>query len=329
MFGPDLDSPEMWGIMPRVISATLRMMHERRAEVNSMLLISAVEFIGGFPFDLNAANQGRPMCQVDIEGQVTGNAQTMITSPSDFGPFLAHVMASRFTQDNGMNDASSRSHVAIILTLLQLDLSSRLFTHTCFNLVDLAGSERARKVKGGQNVKGNGVDMSSFMLKYSKMFRGEFHEFTIHEQGMMINMDLRGIQLNVQLATQAHAKGRKYNPPTQCSSPSQNFLMGSCSGKARLAMCVCLSQSPQNGLESWESLKFGEELSKLRVPIKNVPRVDVEKVKMKWKKELLDARKDFDNAKNTAFSAQFHAKRAGRVHYAEQMCSFVAALAKT
>jgi hypothetical protein len=66
MFGPDLDAPETWGVMPRVIDATLRMMRKRRAEASSSLLVSAVEFIGGFPFDLKGESgpHGRPMCQV-------------------------------------------------------------------------------------------------------------------------------------------------------------------------------------------------------------------------------------------------------------------------
>ena len=264
--------------------------------------------------------------KVDLKGQVTGNVQTAINSVSDFGPFLAHVMANRFTVDNGMNEASSRSHCAIILNLLQLDLGSRLYTRTCFNMVDLAGSERAKKVKGGENTKGTGVDMSTFMLKMCKVFKGEHHEFTIHEQGMMINMDLSAIGQNVSLATQAHAKGRKYSPPSQCSSPSQNFLMGACNGRARLAMCVCLSQSPQNGFESWESLKFGRQLAKLRVPIKSVPRSDVGNIKADLEKELIAAKEDLAKARHTTFSAQFHARRAGRVHYTEQVLGFVVSL---
>merc|ERR1712232_861922 len=173
---------------------------------------------------------------------------------------------------------------------------------------------------------GNGVDMSAFMLKFTKVLRGEVHELTIHEQGMMINMDLFGIGLNVQHATRAHAKGRKYNPPTQCSSPSQNFLLGSCDGKARLGMCVCLSQSPQNGFESWESLKFGEQLARLRVPIKSVRSIDMQKAKLEMENELADAKQDLEKAAKTAFSAQYHVKRMGRVHYAEQMLGFTEAL---
>ena len=266
------------------------------------------------------------MCEVDIHGQVTGNVQTTITSASQFGQFLSHVMANRFTVDNGMNDASSRSHVAIILNLLKIERCTGLYTRTCFNLVDLAGSERAKRVKGGEGAKGNGVDMSAFMLKYTKVFRGEFHEFTVHEQGMMINFDLFGIGLNVQHATQAHAKGRKYNPPTQCSSPSQNFLMGCCDGQARLGMCVCLSQSLQNGFESYESLKFGESLAKLRVPIRQVKGVDIEKQRLALENDLAEAEADLAKANKTKFSAQFHSKRMGRVHYAKQMLGLVGTL---
>lgn len=52
-----------------------------------------------------------------------------------------------------MNDASSRSHCALILSLYKLD-ASNMYMKTTFSLIDLAGSERNDKT-GGERVDGN------------------------------------------------------------------------------------------------------------------------------------------------------------------------------
>eukprot|EP00462_Mataza_sp_D1_P023797 CAMPEP_0175132366 /NCGR_PEP_ID=MMETSP0087-20121206/7036_1 /TAXON_ID=136419 /ORGANISM="Unknown Unknown, Strain D1" /LENGTH=247 /DNA_ID=CAMNT_0016414715 /DNA_START=299 /DNA_END=1038 /DNA_ORIENTATION=- len=247
------------------------------------------------------------MCIVNTEGQVTGNKQSVLNSVADFAPFLARVLQNRFTTDNGMNATSSRSHVAIILNLLRLDRTSSMFTKTSFNLIDLAGSERVKRTKGGENVKGHGVDMNKFFVKFMDLFKGMHHDFTIQEQGLLINMDLTGLLQNIQSATTVNLQGRKYTPPTLASTQTQNFLMGCCDGKSRLGMCICLSRAPQNGLESLESLKFGKECAKLRVPLKNVKSMDIQKAKRKLEMELVEAEADLANS-NTSIQ-KFHQRR--------------------
>ena len=88
-------------------------------------------------------------------------------------------------------------------------------------------------------------------------------------------------------------------------------------------MCVCLSQSPQNGLESFESLKYGKDLAKLRVPIKDVRTVDVRKAKRELEQELVQAEGELANAKDTKSARKFTQRRVGKIQYIKQMISFV------
>ena len=52
-----------------------------------------------------------------------------------------------------MNEGSSRSHCAIMLTLLTLDARTRMYKQTQFSIVDLAGAERPEKALGERRVR--------------------------------------------------------------------------------------------------------------------------------------------------------------------------------
>eukprot|EP01048_Picozoa_sp_COSAG05_P011034 COSAG05_NODE_1013_length_6190_cov_4.171236_5_plen_82_part_00 len=43
-------------------------------------------------------------------------------------------------------------------------------------------------------------------------------------------------------------------------------MLGCCTGQARLGVIVAISQSPQNGWETWFSCTWGEMVAKLRAP---------------------------------------------------------------
>ena len=146
-------------------------------------------------------------------------------------------------------------------------------------------------------------------------------DFTIQEQGLLINMDLLALLQNIMSATTVNSQGRKYKPPTACSTPTQNFLLGSADGKARLAMCVCLSQAPQNGLECFESLKFGRDCAKLKVPLKRVKSIDIKKAKRKLEVDLAEAIDDLEKSNKSV--PRFDQRRVGRIQYINQMLSYI------
>jgi len=286
MFGPRESLKSMtpqpdWGLMPRAVEATLKRMADLDAQGKTCILMaSAVEFAAGNPYDLNAPGDEKPLCAVTVEAEVLGNEQTQLSSPEEFAPFLERCMAKRTTANNKMNTESSRSHVALILTLHQVCRSTQKYTQTFFSLVDLAGSERQAKT--------GGTEQFDLYAMWGKMMKGE--PLSIAEQGFLINEDLMTIVREVIKATDINRQGKvKYSPPKQLLSQTGQFLLGPCDGKARLGMVVCLSQSPQNGFESYESLRYGADLAKLKVPVSKAKTVGISKQIEKTQKALANA----------------------------------------
>ena len=70
--------------------------------------------------------------------QPIGNSYQHCTSPALLREFIERVYANRKVVATRMNAGSSRSHCAIVLTLMTLDTRSRSFTQTSLSIVDLA-----------------------------------------------------------------------------------------------------------------------------------------------------------------------------------------------
>ena len=176
----EVDNPG-WGLLPRAVHATLaRNAEEATKGVHSVLLLSAVEFYAFMAFDL-ADVAGKQMCT--MKGHtVLGNTYTQCDSPAILKAFIERVYGNRKVVATRMNEGSvrmaghaavatrrprlapsplfppcrvsslapaqSRSHCAIMLTLLTLDSRTQRFRQTQFSIVDLAGAERPEKALG-------------------------------------------------------------------------------------------------------------------------------------------------------------------------------------
>jgi len=192
----------------------------------------------------------------------------------------------------GHHAGSSRSHCSVIFTILQVQNDNddaednaenqinenaanqnnlhqpspkstqkkALFKQTQFHLVDLAGAERPSKVgDGSDDVQGSGM-----MAEY-KLWRGE--PISALEEGMLINYTLFELCREVKLATELHKQRKPYRAPRQNCTNLIPYLGRCMDGRALLAMIVCLSQAPQCGWETWFSLNYGTDLSKLCTPV--------------------------------------------------------------
>ena len=115
---------EGWGLFPRVVHDTLASMKAWEADgVRAILTCAAVEFYCMGAFDLDS----KPKAPVTItrEAQAFGAKATRLTCPSELGEYLPRVFSNRYTAKTKMNDASSRSHCALILTLHQVDADDK------------------------------------------------------------------------------------------------------------------------------------------------------------------------------------------------------------
>ena len=129
-----------WGILPRVVYSTLQVMKSWQSEgVQSVLLASAVEFYCGAAFDLNSAGGRKNEVTIDRDASIFGARSKEITSPKQLKKWITRMYANRTTAKTQMNDASSRSHCAFILTLHQLRADDT-YTKTTFSVVRLPES---------------------------------------------------------------------------------------------------------------------------------------------------------------------------------------------
>ena len=153
------------------------------------------------------------------------------------------ALATRNTAATGMNDSSSRSHCFAFLTLRVRD-GDKVRTSR-FQFADLAGSERIKDAHG-ENVKPWG-SMESIT-------------------GMMTNFSLTMLSQAARGLVDAKRRG-----PAAVKSFSFRAFIGdlvpllqeSMTGEAATACFVCLSQAPDNLMQSKFALDFGEVFAKL------------------------------------------------------------------
>ena len=103
-----------------------------------------------------------------------------------------------------MNEGSSRSHCAIMLTLLTLDASTRRFRQTQFTVVDLAGAERPEKALGER------ISKEKAMQEMIRYMKAPSVDMSPGLQGFLINFELSNLLTEVVTATNAHKAKQTY-----------------------------------------------------------------------------------------------------------------------
>eukprot|EP00316_Scyphosphaera_apsteinii_P000885 CAMPEP_0119300222 /NCGR_PEP_ID=MMETSP1333-20130426/2203_1 /TAXON_ID=418940 /ORGANISM="Scyphosphaera apsteinii, Strain RCC1455" /LENGTH=537 /DNA_ID=CAMNT_0007301921 /DNA_START=199 /DNA_END=1809 /DNA_ORIENTATION=+ len=322
MFGPteSLSSatphPE-WGLLPRIVSATLMHMAEQSGKKAMRLTISAVEFYSFGAWDLNAKK--RHMCTITPDGDIFGHTFTLVTAVGDIAPFIERVYSNRKVNATKMNAGSSRSHVSIILTLYQVEMASGLFTQTEFNVVDLAGSERPGKT-GADRV--NGFEVQGMAMKALETGK----ELPIAAQGWLINFELTMLTTAFALATDAWSTGSKYKPQTAMVPPAVWALGSSATGHARIGIVVCISQSPQNGWETWFSCTWGQNAAKLKAPCNKQKPVDIDKELKRAQKDAKAADDAVKNQGSSVSAMKFAMLKVGMQAYTAERAANIEAL---
>ena len=339
-----------WGLLPRAVHATLEHNAQLAKQgVHTVLLLSAVEFYAFMAYDL-ADKAGKQMCTMKGH-QVIGNTYTKCDSPAILKEFIERVYSNRKVVSTKMNDGSSRSHCAMILTLLTLDASTRTFRQTQFSIVDLAGAERPEKALGFRITKEQAV------LEMFKYMRNPTEDMTPGLQGYLINFELSNLLTEVVGATNCHKAGRKYTPgwgmsgqgamsgfralespprvPLGCLPPSaslaalagRSFFGGALAGETRLGALICLSQSPSNGWETWYSItNYGKQLSELRTCVKPVEALKMDAVLKEAQKAAKEAVAALESSGTSASAMKYAPYKLGVKVFTEQRLTFLKVL---
>ena len=137
-----------------------------------------------------------------------------------------------------MNDTSSRSHCATVLTLDVIDADRKLRRST-LKFFDLMGSERFK-----------GANAAHDTSKSSKATMGGW-------EGIYANMSLSSLTDAVRTAAKARRSTGSKPFSAALDSVLNRLLGGSLHGSAITGMIICLSQAPRNGGETYLSLKCG------------------------------------------------------------------------
>ena len=291
-----------WGIFPRAFSETIDKL-KRRGQLYQ-LSASAVEFYLGGCSDLLTPQPNAVQIDPDTNEPV-GATTVEMKSMADLLRYLNLVRKNRTTRGTRMNEGSSRSHAALILTLRQANADAKTYCQTSFTLVDLGGAERPTKTK---EKRFTSTDMILWDLSKGK-------EVPTGAQAYIINWELSMIATEVSRATEAHRKKLPYAPPRQLSTDATRFLSSSFNGSALTCLCVCLSPANVNGWETWFSLNWGENVSKLAIDVRRQTPTNINKAIDEAKKEVGAAKHDLERAPKIN---KFYAKRKFRLDAANK-----------
>lgn len=288
-----------------------------------MLLLSAVEFYSFQCYDL-ADTAGKQMCTMK-GSQVLGNSYQVCDSPAVLAEFLDRVYNNRNVVATRMNAGSSRSHCAITLTLLTHDTNTDTFRQTSFSIVDLAGAERPTKASHTGKRMTKGEAMLELHAYFKKGCEGTL---SLELQGYLINLELMGLLDKVVTVNNLAMRGKEYKDRDFLGGATTSFFGGALAGEARLDALICLSQSPQNGWETWFSTaKYGAQLSQLRTRVKSVRSTAMAQVLVQAEADLAEAEEALARTPDSASGRKYLAFRLGMMVYAEQRLHFIRQLA--
>eukprot|EP00746_Dinoflagellata_sp_MGD_P154398 gnl/MRDRNA2_/MRDRNA2_84782_c0_seq1.p1 gnl/MRDRNA2_/MRDRNA2_84782_c0~~gnl/MRDRNA2_/MRDRNA2_84782_c0_seq1.p1 ORF type:complete len:626 (+),score=141.81 gnl/MRDRNA2_/MRDRNA2_84782_c0_seq1:86-1963(+) len=290
-----------WGIFPRVFEYTRTTIvnaqeTEMGSTMNCKLVLSALEFYMMGAFDL--LNNQAPVF-ID-EGNPVGLVERECKTSKEMCEFLKEVYGNRHVRKTAMNEGSSRSHTALILKCYFCDSKDGDCVTSKFTLFDLAGAERTGKTGGKQ---------MSPQDAMAAVYKGK--DPGVGGEGAIINWDLTSLMNEVQKATDAAQKKRKYKCGTAMMTPAMQTICSCFDGRALLGMVVCMSQAPQHGSETWFSCEMGERLAALKSPVQARKIEKIEAVIKDRKTRLQKAEKSLKDKPGNKFAPTWTAQVQG------------------
>merc|ERR1712217_417133 len=127
--------------------------------------------------------------------------------------------------------------------------------------------------------------------------------------------------MGIEKAAVENLTAKKYKNNTFWGFPLFK-LVGRCLiGEIWMNTVICLSQSPQNGFETWFSCNWGEGVAKLQAPLKKVKMQDAGVAKKKMIKAAAEAKKLFDSTpeKGAPSSKYWATRKANAKHTADAL----------
>ena len=237
------------------------------------LAVTYVEVYGQDVYDL--LKEGQVVGQSRVAGQryvLDGQTEWPVNSWGEIQTYLEIGSRQKRKACTAMNERSSRAHTVFILSLTQKvkaqsetagtgdekQITSKLM------LVDLGGSEKLSKSRVHENVKSAGT------VKWETYYEQRKHL----TEALYINTGLFALKACIEALHEKQEQERMHqeNPsfkkkhiyvPYQDSKLTM-ILSSSLGGNARTVMIVTASKDDYNALETFQSLRFGEQCSSVK-----------------------------------------------------------------
>ena len=166
------------------------------------------------------------------------------------------------------------------------------------------------------------------MCELYTFMRNPNEDLSAGMQGFLINYELSSLLSEVVAATNLQKAGRAYKPSFGMNGGALAFFGSALAGECRLGALICLSQSAQNGWETWYSIaQYGKQLAALKTRVQKVAAAPMSRAVREAEEAAEKAAADLASAGTSASNMKFAAYRKGLKVYTEQRLQYMRMLA--
>lgn len=271
MEGPNINDPELKGIIPRMMDALFIGLVNASSSTEFTIKVSFLEIYMERIQDLLDESKANLQVKEDKgRGIYIQDATEMyVSSPAEMMAVMQTGAASRSVAATRMNERSSRSHSIFIVHIDQKDVETGTRRSGKLHFVDLAGSEKVGKT----NVSGQQL-----------------------EEAKMINKSLSALGMVINALTE-----RQSFVPYRDSKLTR-LLQESLGGNSQTTLVIACSMSSYNDVETLGTLRFGQRAKK----IQNKPIVNQERSAKELLLKLEQAEKEIEKQAEILQRVQAH-----------------------
>ena len=230
MQGPDIDNPELRGVIPRVIDDIFGRVAQAPENLEFTIRASYLEiYLEKIRDLLDPARDNLQVREDRTKGiYVQGQKEVCVGSQEEVYEVLHVGQHNRAVSATGMNHQSSRSHSVFLLSVTSKNTRDNSTRSGKLYLVDLAGSEKVGKTGASG---------------------------TTLEEAKMINKSLSALGNVIKALTSGKSGKDQYVPYRD--SKLTRLLQESLGGNARTTLIINCSPSTYNEEETLSTLRFG------------------------------------------------------------------------
>ena len=242
MAGPDMNDPEVVGIIPRMVSTVFNTIDLADTKTEFQVKVAYCEiYLEKIKDLLDPSKNNLKIHEDRTRGVFIANlTEDYVSTESEVYNLMNLGAENREIANTLMNSGSSRSHSIFILTITQTNSADYSAKTGKLYLVDLAGSEKVRKTGAA------GIRL---------------------EEAKIINKSLAMLGNVITALTDGKSSHIPYR-----DSKLTRVLQDSLGGNSKTALIVTCSPSPYNEAETISTLRFGVRAK----AIKNKPKVNRE-----------------------------------------------------